>query len=94
MGLADTALADQQDVVVAVYEGTRRELDDSVLGDVVVEGEVEVLQRLAVLEVGSIQSQLQPMSPGSPVDPVVAWPVASRLFRRNRSCGLRAMLLA
>ncbi len=53
VALADAGRTDDEDVVLALHEGAGGELEDLGLRDRGVEGEVEVLDGLGVLEVGA-----------------------------------------
>lgn len=59
MALADAGGTDEADVLAAVDEGTGREIDALGLGYLGVESEVEILDRLRVLEVGPAQAQVE-----------------------------------
>ena len=59
VGLADAAGADQQRVLFLLDEVASGEVDDLGLGDLGVEGPVEVLEALAGLEARAAQAQLE-----------------------------------
>jgi hypothetical protein len=59
LDFADAGLADEQHVLVALDEATRREVDDLGLGDGRIEGEVEVLEAGVVVEAGAAQPTLE-----------------------------------
>ena len=53
MAFADTGGAEKQDIASAIDESAGRQIEDSRLGDLGIEVEVEILQRLLVFEVGA-----------------------------------------
>lgn len=59
VALADTGLADEADVFLARDERTRGEVEDLRLGDGRIEGEIEILERLGVLEGGAPEADVE-----------------------------------
>jgi hypothetical protein len=57
--LAGAGAANEQDVFVALDEGAGRQFDDARLGDLGVEMEIEVLERLVALERGAADALIE-----------------------------------
>lgn len=65
VALADAGRADKEHVLVALYEGARGEVEHLGLREARVEAEVEVLERLGVLEARPAEPETQLLRPST-----------------------------